>query len=925
MTIGEMDSERCRQVRNLFDEVCELPCEQWPAALDERCADAQVREEVLQLLRSQTLDLSRISKQLDAALKGAMALEFAVGGRLGPWRLTERIAQGGMGTVFKAERADGVYQRTVAIKLLHGLPGATEVERLEAERQVLADLQLPQVARMYDGGTTPEGHPYLVMEYVDGMPLNRWCDEHQLGLEERLQLFLEICVLVQSAHERLVLHCDLKPSNVLVTRTGQPVLLDFGLARLLNEARDSKNSGFCTPSYASPEMIAGHAAGTASDVYSLGVMLVELLTARPSARDLQDTRLPVPLPSANATEDLAWSGRLKGDLDAICRKACALEVGERYRSVEALVADLRRYLEHQPVIARDGGRLYRLHKGIRRNWKSIALVASAVIMLLVFITGLLQARRQAQEEAEVARQVTNFMVGVFETADPLVRTGRGQKELTSKQLLDNAALRLSYDLVGAPAQLARMRAVLGVAYQNSGVSHQAETLLQQAYDGFMDPRVLRKQDAAAVMADLSVQKTVDGNGRLGIELADQGLALLGDDAPPTTKAKLLGAKGLALVNQQAFGQGEVVLDEAMDLYATQHDPTAAAKRLELSYQKGLMYLRWGKRQAAEHEFRQVLASQHGRRTSLSLASEVRLAQVLREQGKYEQALPLLQSGMRHALELYGPESRFVLIQHDGLTDLYSDSGNYVAADKQYQERHKLSALLDGLDSVEYSMGLFNHGALQELRGDFPAAERLYRQALEIRVQKLGRDSPTSMRAESGLGQLLARQGRMEEAGRLLLHADEGLAVALPVDAPGRIEARLNRIDWLVRSGQTQEAGEMLDEVAKQVPNSFRLRVLQARSSLAWRLGEKERALELRRAALESAHDRHGEESMEAATSRLALAETLLLLGHAAPALEQLEKAEPVLRRLQVAASPDRRQLEDLILRSSRSLDGLERS
>ncbi|MEG1681613.1 MAG: protein kinase, partial [Stenotrophomonas sp.] len=202
-----MASERWRQVRDLFDAICELPREQWQQALVAGSDDPAIREEVLQLLRSQTVGLSRVSNRLDTALARALAPELGVGERLGPWRLTERIAQGGMGTVFKAERADGLYQRTVAIKLLHGLPGATEVELLGAERQVLADLQLSNVAHLYDGGTTPDGHPYLVMEYIDGVPLDCWCAEQALGLQQRLTLFLEICTIVQSAHEQLVLHC----------------------------------------------------------------------------------------------------------------------------------------------------------------------------------------------------------------------------------------------------------------------------------------------------------------------------------------------------------------------------------------------------------------------------------------------------------------------------------------------------------------------------------------------------------------------------------------------------------------------------------------------------------------------------------------------------------------------------------------------
>lgn len=377
--------ERWRHIRDLFDAVCELPREQWRQALSERCDDPSICEEVLQLLGAQTVGLSRVSNRLDTALARAMAPEFGVGDRLGPWRLTERIAQGGMGTVFKAERADGVYQRVVAIKLLHGLPGGLEGERLAVERQVLADLQLAHVARLYDGGTTPDGHPYLVMEYVDGVSVDQWCDERQLGLEARLRVFLEVCAIVQSAHERLVLHCDLKPSNVLVLADGQPVLLDFGLARLLSEARDQRDSGYCTPAYASPELIRGEGVGTASDVYGLGVMLLELLTTRPCLREATDVDVPMSLPSAHAPADLAWRKRLPGDLDAIVQRACALDVTERYRTVEALMGDVRRYLERLPLLARRGDRIYRLRKALRRNWQGVAAGGGVFLLSLLFV------------------------------------------------------------------------------------------------------------------------------------------------------------------------------------------------------------------------------------------------------------------------------------------------------------------------------------------------------------------------------------------------------------------------------------------------------------------------------------------------------------------------------------------------------------
>jgi tetratricopeptide (TPR) repeat protein len=912
-----MNAQRWGQVRDLFDAVCDLPREQWQSALAQRCDDGGIIDEVFQLLRAQTVGLSRVASRLDTALAQALAPEFGVGERLGPWRLTERIAQGGMGTVFKAERADGLYQRTVAIKLLHGLPGASEVERLAAERQVLADLQLPQVARLYDGGTTPDGHPYLVMEYIDGQPLDRYCATHKLDLPQRLRLFLDICSIVQAAHERLVLHCDLKPSNVLVESGGQPVLLDFGLARVLNDARAKEDSGYCTPTYASPELMRGAHVGAASDVYSLGVMLLELITTRPCMREPQDIDVPMSLPSAHATEGLRWKRRLVGDLDAIAKRACANGIAQRYRSVEALSADVRRYLQRRPVAARDGGRLYELKRAARRNWRAIALGLGSLTMMGAFITGLIRTRHQAEEDAAIAKQVTNFMVGVFESADPFLRTERGDEELTSRQLLDRAALQVSQDLEDAPALQARMRAVLGVAYQNSGVSSQAERLLRQAYEGFLQEDVDRPVDAASALASLSIQRTREGNGAEALVMADRGLALLGDKRVPEVAAQLYAAKAMAHTNQQQFDTAGEMFDQAQRLYESLPDKNVAVVLQELAYNKGIMHLRHGRQTSAEASFRQVLAGLHGRRTSLALAAEVRLAQILREQGQFEQALPLLQSGVRRATELYGAESSFVLMQHDALADLYRDSGDFAAADAQYRLRQRLSAAIDGADSVEYSMGLFNYGALHDLRGDIPQAEQLYRQAWMLRKRNLGGESPTSLRAQTGLGQLLMRDGRMEEAGELLTHADAGLAAALPVDAPGRVEARLHRINWHILQNQLAIAQELLDELPPQMPAGFELPLLQVRGALAERRGERAAALALRRTALEFSRSLYGDKKLETAYCRMALAETLLKFGHPRLALQELQQAAPVFNRLLLDASPDRRKAEGLMLLAHR--------
>lgn len=903
-------------VRELFEAVCDLPRECWEVRLSELTDDLAIIDEVLPLLRAQTIGLSRVRNRLDSAIAQALAPEFDIGQQLGPWRLVERIAHGGMGTVFRAERADGVYQRTVAIKLLHGLPGQAESERLTFERQVLAGLQLPNIARLYDGGSTPAGHPYLVMEYVAGLSLDRYCERYKLDLRKRLTLFLEICQTVQAAHQQLVLHCDLKPGNVLIRDDGHPVLLDFGVARMLNESHHGRTSGFCTPAYASPELLRGEAVGVASDVYSLGVMLVELLSDSPCSDDWRNQTTRVPPPSANASKALKWVGELRGDLDAIALKACAANASNRYRSVGALMADLRRYRISEPVLARDGGRLYRSRRAFRRNWQALAAASGVVALASVFVLNLLDARRQAEEEAAIAKQISSFLVGTFETADPRKRVEQAGDEMTARQLLDNAAVKVSRELANAPVQLARMRSVLGLAYQNLGVPQQAEQLLQEAVDGLLDARVSRPVDAAAVLADLSTQKTRSGDGKLGLRLAEQAQDLSKRNGSPLLKARLHTAVGLALVNLQRFEDSERELSLALALLSSSPTPEARDVERNVRYEMALMYWRWGKLSLAERNFRELLRGLQGRDLVLRQSVETRLGQVLREQARYAEALPLLQGGLNYAVELYGPQSSFVLLQQEALADLYQDAGDYAAAERHYLVSIALGEQIYGARSVRQSQTLYNYATLKEARGDIAAAERLYRQALDLRRESLGRDSTTSMRAEVGLGLLLIGRGKITEARDLLLHADEGLGKSLPKDAPGRIEAQLAWVEWLVHRGSFEEAARKLDEVEiGRLSTRYRMLFLDAQAALLERSGNAAVALEARRDALQLARSLYGTENPNSALKSIGLAESLLRLNHANLALAELQSTVPILRRHLLPESTQLRKAEGLLLLS----------
>ncbi len=368
---------------------------------------------------------------LPAAPPPAPGPEDLIGTSLGPWRIVALIGRGGMGEVYRAERADAAFSREVAVKVMGGGDLAQVAERFRRERETLAALDHPNIARVFDGGATPAGRPYFVMELVDGVPVDAYCDERRLGVEGRLRLFLAVCAGVQYAHQNLVVHRDIKPDNILVGRDGTPKLLDFGVAKLLGkgETQAAEEDGFArtwlmTPDFASPEQVFGQAVTTATDVYSLGVLLHVLLTGLRPYRLSGDTRVSLQRqlatadpgrPSAlagagdeGARERAARRGttprqlarRLGGDLDAILQRALQRDPAARYATVEQLIDDLQRHLAWQPVSARRREVRYVAGRFLRRHAVGVALAATAVLLLAAGVAAIAwQARLAAEARA----------------------------------------------------------------------------------------------------------------------------------------------------------------------------------------------------------------------------------------------------------------------------------------------------------------------------------------------------------------------------------------------------------------------------------------------------------------------------------------------------------------------------------------------
>ena len=907
------DVARMRQVRQLFDALCELPTPQWQAALDASGEDPAVVAETRALLQSQADSGDHVQRHVARLLEFAQDAELGTGDSLGPWRLLEEIGAGGMGKVFLAERADGLYQRQVAIKLLKGVANAAQAERLQFERQVLAGLQLPNIARLYDGGSTPGGHPYLVMEFVRGIPLDAYCKQHDLTLEARISLFLQMCDTVRAAHERLMVHCDLKPANVLVDADGVPVLLDFGVARLLGDAPASSTLRLYTPAYAAPELAEDGIASVRADVFSLGVVLLELLSDYPRPHAERRTREPLPTPSTWTTRGPRWKRRLRGDLDAIVARACALDPAQRYPSVEALAADLRRCRSHQPVQAREGEPGYATKRFLRRHWRATAGTALACTVLAGFIASLMDARRTAELEARSAREISNYLVDMFDSNDPRKRGEDAESQLTARELLDAASQRVATDLRDSPLQRSRLQAALGEAYQNLGVRGRAERLLSDAVDIWpARESPADRRDAARVHALLALEQATHGNGAPAIATARRGVALLGNDKAPAARAWLAFALGVAHIGAQDFAVGENALVQAQAHLDTLKADEEQGLRFRVPYEMALLAWRRGRPAQAEQLYRQLLARTPPTRTSLVHDLETRLGQVLRAQGRLGEARRLMENGLARAHALYGEDSRFVLLQHEALADLYWDMGDYPDAEAEFARLLPIVRMIEGEASVRESQALFNYAELLASRGNPAAAEPLFRQALETRRRRLGPDAPIALRAESGYASFLIEQGRVEEARPLLAHAEAGLSRQLPADAPARLEATMARVRLHVADGEAAQARALFDRMRPPSPSprdalwlmDIEHRVARGEADAAQLDRVTRQGLAMSRATL-------GDQHIATARWRLRRARALHDAGASLAAVPMLAAALPVLEAQLAAAAAECREARSL--------------
>jgi eukaryotic-like serine/threonine-protein kinase len=746
-----------QKVKALFTEVCELAEPNRSARLAELCDQPELIAQVQALIQQTGLDERRFAQPLIGALTAISAEEMAVGDRLGVWTLTDELGHGGMGTVFKAQRGDGQFEQIAAIKVLRGLPSASALERLAQERQIVANLAHPNIARLLDGGATPQGRPYLVLEYIEGLAIDQYCQRKRLSTLQVIKLMLEICAGLSYAHQRLVVHCDLKPSNILVNTEGRPLLLDFGIAHRLQDQSPEQNSDSgsdqalnspqpraYTPGYASPEQRSGAALSTATDIYGLGRVLQVLLNLD---ADSQSTRLHTLTATASNMPDGIDLQKTPAPLQAIIEHATAANPAQRYVSVSAFADDLQRYLRHEPVSVWRANRLYRFRCYVRRNGLALGLGTTAALALVGGLIGTnlsLHDARSERAKAELAAtratRTAEFLGNILSAADP--DRARDLDTTLLREILDQAAVQAKTELLNEPLVLSAVEQVIGNTYYQLGeydkstlhlraalalqpatATHLRERLIirekiadnygyeqsQQALSeyqtiyqerlsafGAEDPDTLRASHAIAF------QMVRTGDFRSAEARSKTLQPTLERVLGPNHQSTLHNLQTLAVAQTELaqITQGEQTLKmlvaRRIKLHGAAHSETLAVQNsLAIFY---LRQSRFAEAEALLRELYPLAKKRLGSKNFKSINFAGLLASALRQNGKLAESGIYYREALDSATKLYGPSHAITLRFGSNYANFELASGNAQSALDRYA---KLEPLLNASIGAEH--------------------------------------------------------------------------------------------------------------------------------------------------------------------------------------------------------------------------------
>jgi len=762
-----MNPDRWEKIQSLFEKALELESSERESYLKSACDDdKELFDEVISLLHA--------DEKQHSIFAGSAADYIAVddanldGKIFGNYRAVKQIGSGGMGSVYLAERADGVFEQKVALKIVKpGMNSHEIITRFEEERQILARLQHPNIARLLDGGISELGLPYFTMEYVEGKPITAFCDEKNLTIEQRLELFKKVCEAVLYAHQNLVIHRDIKPNNILVQEDGTVKLLDFGIAKVFEEEEEEKfvtRTGMrvMTPEYASPEQVRGEPVSTATDIYSLGLILYQLLTGCPpyevtstsalemeriicltepqkpstmitkifsSAPDSKQKASPDFISRKRKTTIPKLKKRISGDLDNICLMAIRKEPERRYSSIAQFITDIDSHLNELPVSARKSTAGYRTKKFIQRHKVGVVVATISVILIAIVTTfytiQLAEERDRAQLEAEKSKKVSEFLAGIFEVSDPEQSKG---ESITARELLDNGVKRIESELSDQPEVLANMLGVTGNVYKSLGLYDNALVLLQRAYS---------INDSLLGNNSPETAKSINDLANLNFAMGDYESAI---------------KKFKEAIEQRKNIYGEESLEAAESM-----NDLAMVLREEGDYDQSEKLL------SASLAIRNKLLSSESMEVAQSLNN---LALLKEDMGEFEKAKKLLEEALQKKEKIYGKIHPSVTETMGNLAFLLQQMGEYEEASKLFNETVEIDKKLFGDLHPVVSTDLYNLASNTALMGDLNAAEKLYEEVLKLDKELLGEEHPYIALDLNNLAGIYSDKGDYEKAENL---------------------------------------------------------------------------------------------------------------------------------------------------------------
>jgi hypothetical protein len=924
------------QIEAALDEILALPEAQWPEACARIAGDDVA---LLAEIKSLLACTGGVDPVLDSPLTvpnftAPRATGLAAGTRVGVYRIIDLIGRGGMGEVYRAERADGQYEQQVALKLIRS-ELADQPERFQAERQILAQLEHPGIARLLDGGVF-NGLPYMAIELVNGLPLTEWCTKHGSDLTARLRLFIAVCDAVAHAHSSLVVHRDIKPGNVLVTAEGNIKLLDFGVAKLLSATPgEVTRNAPMTPAYSAPEQLTGGAITTATDVYALGVLLFELLCGElpwksdgmsfgVAVRKILSETVPTASRRARSRHEspVPWS-LLRGDLDAILTKALRKEPEHRYATVNALREDVARVLRHEPVAAREGARMYVIGRFVRRQR---ALVASAAALLLVIVAALvgvtwqarvaLQQAQRAERESQKATAVKDFLLDIFRQSSVQNPGGVEAKKVTAEQLLDVGATRIKTQLRDHPEVREEVLDTLAELNNDLGLTDRAKSLAAdnlaelQARTGSRPNVALAKLQVRLATTLIDRTEIADAKNYLHKALDNlEAVGELGSVEAAAAYFQLARAAYDGTTEEKIAGVADLHL--ALDILK-HRDPTNSLQGDVLDF-----LARYAKLDedfpGAEHWINELLAfetAQGVERNAYSIGDayfELGDFQTLTR--RYDDAERNLRQGLALLNQSVGPNHPEAADARARLGELLSNMGHRAdAAALLYDALQSQLLTPQGVDdSTETRKTL---AALELARGRLSQAEQLLRQNL---AQMKGRpDKELRFGISAGyLALVLAAQGQLPEARALYATSLDVYARYIGEKSHAYAQDLCRGGDLAIADGKPAVAAAIFERVLKdwppargELPNEyFRATVGLAAADLELGKNEpaRQRADALLQEILGSPHPSQFVEQ-EALTRRL-LGEALRRSGSVADAEVQLRRAVALRQSLDDADSP----------------------